>query len=88
MNDLIETIDNEARVSHRVVAQNTDNQQKNIADLIRKYKDEFDSIGGCPFKTEALETKGGMQEAKTYYLNEPQASFLMLRVVQSRDSLL
>jgi len=77
MQGLIEIVEDEARVSHRVVAQNTENQQKNIAELIHKYRDDFEEFGRCPFKTETLETKGGVQEAKTYYLNEPQATFLM-----------
>ena len=77
MNDLIETIDNEARVSHRVVAQNTNNQVKAIVQLVNKYKKDFDSIGGVPFKMETLETNGGVQETKVYYFNEKQASFLM-----------
>ena len=74
---LLQIVEDEARVSHRVVAENTDNKQKNIAELIHKYREDFDEFGGCPFKTEALQTAGGKQEIKTYYLNEPQATFLM-----------
>jgi len=84
MQDLLEVIDNEPRVSHRVVAQNTGNEQKNVNELIRKYSAEFAEFGGVPFKTEGVsETELKQKENpdyrpnKTFYLNEPQATFLM-----------
>jgi len=82
MQDLITIVENEPRVSHRVVAEQTDNQQKNINELIRKYHDDIEEFGTLPFKTEAVsETKlkvnPDAKPIKTYYLNEPQATFLM-----------
>lgn len=78
MQNILEVIDNEPRVSHRVVAQNTGNEQKSINELIRKYSSEFAEFGQCPFKTEAVKNSAGaVNEYKTFYLNEPQATFLM-----------
>lgn len=82
MQKLLEVIDNEPRVSHRVVAQNTNNNQKNINEMIRKYEADFMEFGQVPFKTEAvseteLKENPDRKAMKTYYLNEPQATFLM-----------
>jgi len=82
MQDLLQLIDNEPRVSHRIVAQNTANNQKHINELIRKYESDFGEFGMVPFKTEAvseekLKLNPDAKAIKTYYLNEPQATFLM-----------
>ncbi len=77
MKDLITIVENEPRVSHRVVAQNTENQQKNINELIHKYRDDIKEFGTLPFKTEGVVNGGKGEQPKTYYLNEPQATFLM-----------
>jgi len=82
MQKLITIIENEPRVSHRVVAEQTENQQKNVNELIKKYHDDFEEFGVVPFKTEAvseekLKQNPDAKPTKTYYLNEPQATFLM-----------
>jgi len=77
MQELVELVENEARVSHRVVAQSTNNDQKNIAELIRRYHDGFEEFGTPTFKTEGVANNGKGEQPKTYYLNEPQATFLM-----------
>jgi hypothetical protein len=77
MQDLIEMVENEPRVSHRVIAEQTGNQAKNVLELITKNKEDFEDFGGCPFQTETLRTAGGRQKVKICYLNEPQATLLM-----------
>lgn len=78
MSALIENIENEFRVSHRVVAEQTDNQEVAISNLINKYKNEFGEFGMLHFKNEAIKnSKNKVNELKTYYLNEQQATFLM-----------
>ncbi len=84
MQELITIVENEPRVSHRVVAEQTENQQKNVNELIKKYHDDFEEFGGVPFKTEGdseiklkQEKNPDYRPNKTYYLNEPQATFLM-----------
>ena len=66
-------------VSHRVIAENTGNDQKNIVELITRYKADFEEFGTLPFQTEPLKNgqQSGMSTAKTYLLNEPQATLLM-----------
>ena len=78
MNTLIEKIENEFRVSHRVVAEQTDNQEKSILDLITRNKNHFEDFGQLRFKIATVENSvGAKNEQKTYYLNEQQATFLM-----------
>ena len=77
MQELITIVENEPRVSHRVVAEQTENQQKNVNELIKKYHDDFSEFGTLPFKTEGVINNGKGEQPKTYYLNEPQATFLM-----------
>lgn len=79
MNTLIEKIENEFRVSHRVVAEQTDNQEVAISNLINKYILEFKEFGIVHFKNEKTTNTdlGNGRPSKTYYLNEQQATFLM-----------
>jgi phage regulator Rha-like protein len=70
-------VDNEPRVSHRVIAEQVGVQQKNIVELLRKYKDDFLEFGTLPFKTEGVVNNGKGEQPKTFYLNEQQATLLM-----------
>lgn len=75
---LIETIENEFRVSHRVIAEQTDNQEKSILDLVTRNKNHFGDFGQLRFKIATVgNSVGAKNEQKTYYLNEQQATFLM-----------
>lgn len=73
--ELVELIDNEICVSHRTIAQFTKNQDKNIVEMIAKYKSHIEEFGAVPFKTEGL--NGTKSYKITHYLNEQQATFLM-----------
>ena len=76
--NLVEVIDNEIRVSHRVIATNTNNQDKNISEMISKYKSDIEEFGRLPFKTEAIKnSKNKVNHQITHYLNEQQSTFLM-----------
>lgn len=77
MSTLIENIENEFRVSHRVIAEQTDNQEIAIRNLVNKYILEFKDFGTVHFKNEGLVNNGKGDQPKTYYLNEQQATFLM-----------
>lgn len=77
MNDLVKVVKNIPRVSHRVIATNTDNEQLNISKLVSRNSTDFEEFGALHVKVEKTQTKGGMQKAKTYYLNEQQATLLM-----------
>jgi phage regulator Rha-like protein len=76
--ELLEMVDNEPRISHRVIAEYTNTKQKNIVELIGKYKVKFEEFGHLPFKTESVRNSAGaLNEQKTFYLNELQATFLL-----------
>ncbi|MDX9744224.1 MAG: Rha family transcriptional regulator [Arcobacteraceae bacterium] len=79
MNALIEKIENEFRVSHRVVAEQTDNQEKSILDLVTRNENHFKDFGVLRFKIAKTTNTdlGNGRPSKTYYLNEQQATFLM-----------
>ena len=58
-----------------VIAKGTNNQHESITALIRKYKNEFKSLGPVDLKSVGI---NGTNSYQTYYLlNEPQATFLM-----------
>lgn len=76
MQELIKVVENEPRVSHRVIAENTNNHQKNVNEIIRKYEDDFKQFGILPFQTEKLKDGAGRGQ-KTYYLNEDQFYLLV-----------
>jgi phage regulator Rha-like protein len=76
--DLVENFENELRISHRVIAEYTNNQQKNVSELIQKYSDKLLLFGKVPFQTEAIKnSKNKTNEQKTFFLNEPQATLLL-----------
>ena len=79
MSSLVEKIEDEFRVSHRVVAEQTGNKAVNIFELINDYKSHFEEFGQLRFKTEKTTNTdlGNGRPSKTYYLNEQQATFLM-----------
>jgi len=75
---LISLIGNEARVSHRVIALNTENQENTISKVIRKYIDDFKEFGKVHFESEAIKNSvGAVNNQKTYLLNEQQATLLL-----------
>lgn len=75
---LLEIIDGEPVVSHRVIANNIGVQQKNVVELIRAHKSYFEGFGRLAFQTEVekMNNQGGLKPI-TYYLNENQAIFLI-----------
>jgi|GEM_PF-1557962 len=75
--NIVEMVDNEPRVSHRIIAEQVGVQQKNIVELIRKYKADFLEFETLPFKTEGVVNNGKGEQPKTFYLNEQQATLLM-----------
>jgi len=78
MQDLLQIIDNEPRVSHKIVAQNIDIELISIKKMIDKNISHFTEFGLVSFKmTTVKNSAGAVNETKTYYLNEPQATFLM-----------
>jgi len=59
MQELIKVVENEPRVSHRVVAENTKRKAQNIKELIDDNKSDFEEFGAIRFETEMLKAGRG-----------------------------
>ncbi|MGB3750449.1 MAG: Rha family transcriptional regulator, partial [Arcobacteraceae bacterium] len=77
MNNLIQIVNSEARVSHRIIADGTNNKQDNINQLINKHLSDFQEFGEVEVQLSKVQTPGGVQKQKTFMLNEQQATLLM-----------
>ena len=76
--NIVEIIENEAMVSHRVIAKNTDNLEVSVQNLINKHMAKLELFGKVHFQNEAItNSKNKINEEKTFYLNEPQATLLL-----------
>lgn len=60
-----------------VIAEFAEVQHHTITRLIQQHQVDFESFGRVRFEIEPLQTKGGVQNHKVYYLNEQQATLLM-----------
>lgn len=77
MYELVELRENDVFTNSKVIAEGTNNQHKNVREIIQKYEKVFEEtpeLGKVTFKTEALPSG---QKEKVYLLNEGQAMFLM-----------
>lgn len=77
MKALVQIVNEEPRVSHRIVAENTQNKQENINQMISKNLVYFEKFGEVQIIEKKVQTSGGMQTQKTFWLNEGQATFLI-----------
>jgi len=75
---IVEKLDNELVVSHRVIAEQTKNKEVSVRNLINKHFDKFELFGRLHFKSEVDKqgNQGGLKP-KTFYLNEQQATLLL-----------
>jgi phage regulator Rha-like protein len=78
INALVSIHEGSPVVSHRVVAENISYNQNNLSRVIREHIEDFEEFGAVGFEIQARKdgNRGGDQ-AKTYLLNEPQATLLM-----------
>ncbi len=75
---LLEFIDNEFRVSHRVIAKETNNLERSITKLITDNLSDFELFGTVRFQIAPRKDGNyGGDQPKTFYLNEPQATLLL-----------
>ena len=78
MSQLITLHNNVPTVSHRVIAERTENQEASIRNLINKHILDFEEFGKAHFKNVAIKnSKNKENEVKTFFLNEQQATLLM-----------
>lgn len=77
MKTLVQIVNDTPKVSHRTVAEFTDNKQDNIIQTITKNLSDFEEFGEVEVSTQKVQTAGGVQKQKTFWLNEQQATLLM-----------
>ncbi len=76
--NIIELIDNEPRISHRVIAEQTANKEESVSRLIRDNLTDFEDFGTVGFEIlPRKDRNNGGDQPKTYFLNEQQATLLM-----------
>jgi phage regulator Rha-like protein len=74
---IIEEIDGQLVVSHRIIAVQTENSQISIRKLIDKHAEKLERFGALSFQMTVLPAGQGTTREKTYYLNEQQATLLL-----------
>lgn len=78
MKNLIQIVSSEPKVSHRVISENTNNEQRSIRLLIDNNLKDFQEFGSLEFEIQKVKNSAGaINEQKTYWLNEQQATLLM-----------
>ncbi|MCT7911650.1 Rha family transcriptional regulator [Arcobacter lacus] len=85
MKNLIVITNEEMTISHRIVAEQTANQEISIRKLINKYISDFEVFGKVHFKNASIQNaKNRINEIVTYYLNEQQA-YLLLTYLRNNE---
>ena len=76
--ELIEIFENEPRISHKVIAEKTENKEISVRNLINKHRQYLEKFGSVGFKNEVNKqnNQGGLKP-KIFYLNEQQANLLL-----------
>jgi phage regulator Rha-like protein len=75
---LVENRNNELVVSHRVIAEQTENKVLSVQKLITDNIVVLEELGMVRFEIEAIKnSKNKVNEEKTFYLNEPQTTLLL-----------
>lgn len=73
---MIETTSNGLVVTSETIASGTDNQHKNVLQLIRTYRDDLLEFGSLESETRNSGSLGG-RPAEVFFLNEPQSTLLL-----------
>lgn len=75
--ELVTMINGVAVASSAAIADGTENQHKNVLELIRTYRADLEEFGGVAFETQPFETPGGLQRREVALLNEEQSTLLI-----------
>lgn len=81
MYELIELRKNDIFTNSKVIADGTNNQHKNVKELIIKYQTDIEDFGTLSVSN--VESTGGRPE-QIYYLNEEQATFVVTLLRNSK----
>ncbi len=87
--NLVELIENEPRISHRVIAEQTHNLERSVSKLITSNIDKFEIFGVVRFQIASvseikLKENPDSKPTKTFYLNEQQAT-LLISMMRNND---
>lgn len=78
-------INKDLTISHKIIAEYTNNQQKSIRNIINRYFLDFEGLGKVHFKNASIQnSKNKVNEIVTYYLNEQQA-YLLLTYLRNNE---
>lgn len=69
--------DGQAVTTTMAIALGTDNQHKNVIEMVRSYLDDLEEFGRVAFETRPFETAGGTQRREVAILNEQQSTLLL-----------
>jgi len=75
---IVEKFENELYVSHRVIAEQTNNKILSVQKLITENIDVLEEFGKVRFEIEAIiNSKNRVNKEKTYFLNEQQTTLIL-----------
>lgn len=69
--------DDEPFTTDEIIASCAQVRRSTVTRLIRNHQKDLETFGRVGFEIRALQTKGGIQDVKTYHLNEQQATLLI-----------
>jgi phage regulator Rha-like protein/ribosomal protein L7/L12 len=76
--NIIKFVENELRISHRIIADKTDNKVLSVQKLITDNISILEEFGKVRFQIEAIKnSKNRINEEKTYFLNEQQTTLIL-----------
>ena len=73
----LEAGDDEPFTTDEIIASCAQVRRSTVTRLIRNHQKDLETFGRLGFEIRALQTKGGIQDVKTYHLNEQQATLLI-----------
>lgn len=73
----LEAGDDEPFTTDEIIASCAQVRRSTVTRLIRNHQKDLETFGRVGFEIRALQTKGGIQDVKTYHLNEQQATLLI-----------
>ena len=75
---IVEKLENDLYVSHRVIAEKTDNKILSVQKLITENITVLEEFGQLRFKIESVKNSvGAINQEKTYFLNEQQTTLIL-----------
>lgn len=73
----LEAGDDEPFTTDEIIASCAQVRRSTVTRLIRNHQKDLETFGRVGFEIRPLQTKGGIQDVKTYHLNEQQATLLI-----------